>query len=53
MLQMESYAKKQICQVEFTISQRKGSVLRFQSNSTATSEDRAQKIGNNLLHDSE
>ena len=32
---------------------RKGRLLRFQSNSTATSHGDAQKLGNSLWHDSE
>ena len=38
---------------KWTTSPRKGRLLRFEQNSTATSDASAQKLGNNVWYDSE
>ena len=49
MLRVESCAKQQID----NLSRSEGRLLRFQSNSTATSDGGVQKLGNDVRRDSE
>ena len=53
MFRIESYASTESSRSKSTTCPTEGRLIRFESNSTATSDGGTQKLGNDVRHDSE